>query len=301
MTDTAPDATRTITTRDGRDLAYVEVGDPGGALVLHNHGGPSSRLEACLFTDSASRHGLRFVCVDRPGIGRSSPQRARTYASWADDLTAVADALGHDAFGVTGWSEGGPWALAAAAYIDPRRLRHVSSIAGGSYGTFGDDWAAPYLSTADAMGGFLALHFEPGFRLMYAAIGVTAEHFRARYVTALRKAVNDYDRRILQPPAFESAFCDASAECFAQGSDGLVRDSELLYRRWAFDVSTIERRVHMWQGLDDSLVPAPINQRVAERMPGAVWHPVEGAGHFVAVGAADDVLAIAATELDAQQ
>jgi pimeloyl-ACP methyl ester carboxylesterase len=90
-----------------------------------------------------------------------------------------------------------------------------------------------------------------------------------------------------------------SAECFAQGSDGLVRDSELLYRSWPFDVRAIERRVHMWQGTDDSLVPAAINQRVAERMPGAVWHPVEGAGHFVAIGAADEVLAIAAAELGA--
>ncbi len=299
MADTERESTRTVATRDGRALACLDVGDPGGPLVIHNHGGPSSRLEARLFASSASKHGLRLVCVDRPGVGRSSPQDSRTYSGWADDLTTIATALGYDEFGVTGWSEGGPWALAAAAYIDPRRLRHVSSIAGGSYGAFGDNWAAKYLSKADALGGFLALHFEPGFRLMYAAIGLTAEHFQRTYIKALRNAVNDYDRRILLPPAFESAFCEASAECFVQGSDGLVRDSELLYRRWAFDVSTIERPVHMWQGLDDALVPAPINRQVAERMPGAVWHPVEGAGHFVAVGSADDVFAIAREELGA--
>lgn len=291
--------TKTVRTRDGRTLAYVEVGDPHGRLVLHNHGGPSSRLEARLFAASAATHRVRFVCADRPGIGQSSPQASRTYADWADDLTTLADALGHHEFGVTGWSEGGPWALAAAAYLDPARLRHVSSIAGGSYGTFGDAWAAKHLSKADALGGFLALHFEPGFRLMYAAIGLTAEHFRGTYVKQLRKAVNDYDRAVLGRPGFEAAFCDASAECFAQGSDGLVRDSQLLYRHWAFDVGAIERRVHMWQGLDDSLVPDAINREVADHMPGAVWHPVEGAGHFVAVGAADGILAIAAEELDA--
>jgi hypothetical protein len=52
------------------------------------------------------------------------------------------------------------------------------------------------------------------------------------------------------------------AECFAHGSDGLVRDAELLYRRWAFDVRRVER-----------------------------------AGHFVAVGAGDEIFAIAAKEL----
>jgi pimeloyl-ACP methyl ester carboxylesterase len=235
--------------------------------------------------------------VDRPGFGQSSPRETRTYAGWADDLITIADALGYHEFGVTGWSEGGPWALAAAAYIDPARLRHVSSIAGGSYGAFGENWAADRLSKADAIGGFLALHFEPGFRLMYAAIGITAEHFRETYIKELRKAVNDYDRQILLQRNFETPFSEMSAECFAHGSEGLVRDSELLYRRWAFDVAAIERRVHMWQGLDDRLVAPFINKKVADAMPGAAWHPVAGAGHFVAVGSADDVFAIAAEEL----
>src|SRR5690606_34005718 len=139
-----------------------------------------------------------------------------------DDLTAIADALGHVEFGVTGWSEGGPWALAAAAYIDPLRLRHVSSIAGGSYGAFGDNSAAKHLSRIDALGGFLALHFEPGFRLMYASLGLSAEHFRQSYYKALLKAANDADRQILLRPGFEAAFCEMSADCFAQGSEGLV-------------------------------------------------------------------------------
>jgi pimeloyl-ACP methyl ester carboxylesterase len=286
-----------VTTRDGRTLSYLEVGDPQGALVIHNHGGPSCRLEARLFANAASKNRLRLICVDRPGIGRSTPQKALTYAGWADDLTAIADALGYREFGVTGWSEGGPWALAAAAYIDPLRLRHVSSIAGGSYGAFGDNWAADHLSRADALGGSLALRFKPGFRLMYAALGVTAKYFRATFVEQVRKAVNDYDRQILLQPDVDAIFREMSAECFAQGSDGLVRDSELLYRRWAFDVRAIERKVHLWQGMDDRLVPAFINRTVADRMPGAVWHAVEGAGHFVAIGSADELFAIAASEL----
>jgi pimeloyl-ACP methyl ester carboxylesterase len=176
-------------------------------------------------------------------------------------MTTIADALDYHEFGVTGWSDGGPWALAAAAYIDPVRLRHVSSIAGASYGTFGDNWAKDYLSKVDALGGFLALHFEPGFRLMYATLGITAEHFREIYIKQLRKAVNDYDRQILLQLDFETALCEASAECFAQASDGLVRDSELLYRSWAFDVRKIERRVHMWQGMDERLSRLPSTNR----------------------------------------
>jgi pimeloyl-ACP methyl ester carboxylesterase len=200
---------------------------------------------------------------------------------------------------VTGWSGGGPYAVAAAAYIDPARLRHVTAIAPACYGAFGENWAADHLSKADALGGYLATHFESGFRLMYAAIEVAADHFRATYIKDIAKAVNDYDRRILLQPDVETAFGEASAECFAQGSNGLVQDAELAYRRWAFDVTKIERPIHLWQGTDDKLVAFYINKTVADRMPGTVWHPVEGAGHFVAIGAADDIFAVAAKELRA--
>jgi pimeloyl-ACP methyl ester carboxylesterase len=36
-----------LVTKDARQLAYLEVGDPHGPLVIHNHGGPSSRRD-CL-------------------------------------------------------------------------------------------------------------------------------------------------------------------------------------------------------------------------------------------------------------
>ncbi|MFG1930912.1 alpha/beta fold hydrolase [Mycobacterium sp. NPDC048908] len=286
-----------IILEDGRRLTCLDVGDPSGPLALHNHGGPSSRLEARLLAESAAKNRLRLVCIDRPGMGQSSPQKQRSYAGWADDLVAVADHLGYREFGVTGWSEGGPWALAAAAYIDPARLRHVSSIAPGSYGAFGDNSAAQYLSRIDALGGALALRFTPGFRLMYAMLGVSAKWFPASFVKQIRNGVNDYDRELLLRPQIAIDFAESSAECFAHGSDGLVRDAECLYRRWSFDVSAIHRPVHIWQGLDDRLVPDAINKAVADAMPGAVWHPVDGAGHFVAVGAADHIFAIAADEL----
>jgi pimeloyl-ACP methyl ester carboxylesterase len=299
FTNMADDGVSHVVTSDGRRLAYLETGDPGGPLVIHNHGGPSSRLEVRLLADAASKYRIRLIGVDRPGMGQSSTQKTRTYSGWTDDVVAVADALGYREFGVTGWSEGGPWALAAAAYIDPARLRHVSSIAPGSYGAFGDNSAAQYLSKIDALGGRLALRFTPGFRLMYAGLGFTAKRFQESFVKQVRSSLNDYDQQILSRPGVATAFGDACAECFAHGSDGLVRDAELLYRRWAFDLNTIERPVHLWQGMDDKLVPDPINKAVADAMPGAVWHPVDGAGHFVAVGAADDIFAVTAEELGA--
>ncbi|AKS32903.1 hydrolase [Mycolicibacterium goodii] len=277
-----------------RALAYREVGDPHGHVVLHNHGGPSSRLEVDLFDSAARAKGLRFIGIDRPGIGESDSQSGRTFRGWAEDLVAMADSLGAHRFAVLGWSEGGPWALAGAAYLDPDRLVHVSTIGGGSYGTFGPNWAARYLNRADAIGGSLAVHFRPGFRLMYALLGLSATRFGGSYRRAVLKSVSAADRTVLADDAVMTRFLATSRECFRQGSGGLVVDATLLYEAWPFDVRDVTRPVHFWQGTDDTLVPEVINRTVADAMPGAVWHPVEGGGHFIAVSHADEILALVA-------
>jgi pimeloyl-ACP methyl ester carboxylesterase len=227
-----------------RTVTYLEAGNPDGPLVLHNHGGPSSRLEAELFDSHAKANGLRFVCADRPGIGGSDPQPGRTYQGWADELLLLADSLGAHQFAVTGWSEGGPFALAAAAYLDPTRLVHVTCIAGGNYGTFGANWAAKYQSSQDALGGRLALHFRPGFKLMYELLGMTATHFGDRYAQAIEKSVGTADREVLADEEVLKSFLEASRECFRHGADGLVVDATMLYEAWPFDMTSVTRPVH---------------------------------------------------------
>ncbi len=290
--------TKKLTTSDGRDLAYAEFGETDSPLVIHNHGGPSSRLEGTLLASAAVNHGLRLVSVDRPGFGQSSPQKDRTLKDWADDIVAIADALGYREFGVSGWSEGGPSTMAAAAYIDPSRLRHVTYIAGAAYGAFGDNSAAQYLDKADAIGGQLALHHKMAFHLMYELIDIGAVHFRKSYIKTLTKTLNERDAKLLDDPAIAEAFASMAVECFAQGSKALVDDAELAYLKWPFDVTKIERPVHMWQGTEDHLVPCPINKEVSERMPGAIWHPVEGEDHLVAIPEGDNIFTIAAQELN---
>ncbi|MFG1781136.1 alpha/beta fold hydrolase [Rhodococcus oryzae] len=280
-----------------RTVTYLEAGDPAGPLVLHNHGGPSSRLEAELFDSSAKANGLRFVCADRPGMGGSDPQPGRTFEGWAEDLLSLADSLGADRFAVTGWSEGGPWALAAAAYLDPVRLVHVTCIAGGNYGTFGPNWAAKYLSSVDALGGRLALHFHPGFTLMYELLGMSATHFEDRYAKAITTSVSAADREVLADEEVLRLFLGASRECFRHGADGLVVDATMLYEAWPFDMTAVTRPVHFWQGSDDTLVPEIINKTVAGKTPGALWHPIDGGGHFIAVSHADEILALVANDL----
>ena len=52
---------------DGRDLGWVELGDPDGKPVMAFHGTPGSRLQLTHDEDSVRRAGVRLVCLDRPG------------------------------------------------------------------------------------------------------------------------------------------------------------------------------------------------------------------------------------------
>lgn len=277
---------------DGRWLGCCSVGDPSGPVVFHQHGGPSSRLEVRLMAEAAKKAGVRVIGVDRPGIGQSTPHPGRRLRQWAQDILALADRLGIERFAVTGWSEGGPWALSCAAGLPGDRLKQVVSVAGGSYGAFGDNSAWQSLNPADRLGGWLCLHFHPGFRLMYDALEWDAVHFPGQYLKQLQAAVNDYDRAFFGDPAVSRLFLDASRECFRQGSSGLVEDATLLYRDWGVEWSRVAVPVSFWQGTDDRLVPATINKPIADAIPGATWNIVEGAGHCVMLGEVDAILTI---------
>ena len=114
------------------------------------------------------------------------------------------------------------------------------------------------------------------------------------YGKTLRKAVGSADRQVLADEAVMKPFLAASSECFRQGADGLVVDATLLYEAWPFDMTKVQRPVHFWQGSADTLVPEAINKTVADKTPGAIWHPVSGGGHFIALSHANEMLALAA-------
>lgn len=113
---------------DGREVAVDDVGDPGGAPVLHLHGTPDSRLSRHPDDGLAAAAGVRLLAVDRPGIGRSTGHPGRTLGSVADDLVAVLDALGLDRAAVLAWSAGAPFGVALAAR-HPGRVTALGLVA----------------------------------------------------------------------------------------------------------------------------------------------------------------------------
>src|SRR5690242_4496578 len=115
-----PEPYSALKLKDGRTLAYLDVGPADGRVVFHFHGHGSSRLEALTLADAAARAGVRVIAPDRPGIGYSDPKNGDRLLDWPADVAEAADLLGIARFAVQGMSAGGPYALACAHALADR-------------------------------------------------------------------------------------------------------------------------------------------------------------------------------------
>ena len=77
-----------------RTVCVAEAGEPAGHAVFCLHGTPGSRLFWHEAVEDAGRRGIRLLAYDRPGYGGSDPDPGRVVADAADDIAAIADALG---------------------------------------------------------------------------------------------------------------------------------------------------------------------------------------------------------------
>jgi pimeloyl-ACP methyl ester carboxylesterase len=105
---------------DGRRLHAYDCGDVGTAdriAVFWQHGTTNIGAPPQPLFSAAARLGIRWGSYDRRGYGGSTARPGRDVASAADDVAAIAEALGIDRFAIMGHSGGGPHALACGARL----------------------------------------------------------------------------------------------------------------------------------------------------------------------------------------
>lgn len=100
---------REVTLADGQSLnVWHAAGPPGAPALFLVHGlGVTGWLNWGQCFDALSRH-FRVVCFDLRGHGRGLRTLRFRLEQCADDVVAVADALGVEEFIVAGYSMGGP-------------------------------------------------------------------------------------------------------------------------------------------------------------------------------------------------
>ncbi len=259
-------APRTVTLVDGRQLAYLDIGDPGGYPVISCHGGLSSRLDVVPAAASAAAHGLRLISPDRPGIGGSDRQPHRLLLDWPVDVAALADELDLPSFAVMGWSLGGCYAQALARGLGAR-VRAVALVASGI--------------PAGWDGMFEGLHAMDRLFLRLCERGAPIER---TIFDVMRLSARRAPRAFARSLPISSDDATAIAAAVAEGlrdTRGVVEDYRVMKAPWGFEPSEIVVPVQLWQGDADDLVPADWGRRLADAIPGASLTLVPGASHYL--------------------
>lgn len=263
--------------RDGRVVAWTEVGDPGGMPLLRIHGTPGSRLSVHGAGVWADR-GLLVINPERPGYGISTPLPGHGLGEVADDTAALLAHLDVEEAPVLGFSGGAPYVLALAT-LHPGRVRAASVVSGVAPATdsdldlFSDHNARAWRQALDAD--------RAGLRADAMSMRAAVLEDPQGWIGSVLADAPAKDRDVLEDPTFQDGFLVGLVEALRPGIDGWIDDFIALAEPWDFDPAAAEASLTWWHGSDDRNTPVRLVERLIHQMPMASLCVVAGAGHFL--------------------
>ncbi|WP_416971209.1 alpha/beta fold hydrolase [Streptomyces sp. 4F14] len=278
-----------VFTGDGRRLAVEIAGDPRGFPVFLLHGTPGSRIGPAPRPMLLYHQRVRLITYDRPGYGSSDRLPGRSVAHVAEDVAAIADALGVERFAVAGRSGGGPHALACAALLPGRVTRVAVLVSLAPRDAAGLDWFAGMAASnvheyAQALVGPDRLAAS----LRERSLAIRADP--RKLLSQLRWELTESDLRVIADAGIRDMLVRSYAEALSVSADGWVDDALSFCSPWGFDLDAISVPVLLWHGEQDVFAPASHTRWLAEHIPGrtVVVHP--RAAHFAALRVLPDIV-----------
>ncbi|KAI3487564.1 hypothetical protein L1887_48455 [Cichorium endivia] len=297
-------------------VSFADVGLPSGHPVMVFLGLGASRHLIGLYDDLATLFGLRLVCIDRWGIGRTDhvAPESRSILGWSFVVEQVADLLGLGKYAVVAHSAGGPFA-AALALLFPERVQgpvHLLAPWTGMQQDSGYRWlryipdgviktaqAAEWRiqnwklgkegtriasKTLPAQGGDDAAPRSPRLGVGEARPGSHASSSAdtPTWAEASASALYASDGR---GGNWEEAERNSAVELLrashAESSRGLVDDLNLVLgkRPWGFDYTDLGVACEVWHGSKDEKIALSSSVSLAREMRDCQLHVVEGASH----------------------
>lgn len=271
---------RIHTLSDGRTLGYLRYGADDGSPVYYFHGCPSCRFEGAPTHAPAKANGFTVYALERPGCGESSHRAGYRVLDWAADVADFADAMGHERFGIVGFSGGGVYVSACTAAI-PERLRFAYDL--GGWGPVGDVPAlSAHLAPLDRFFLQRADAFPWLFRMSFALVGLSARFLSDQgFARSIMSSMGDDDRTFITTTPTLAAFLRGIVkESFAQGSAGPTDDALRCYSPWGFSVEDIPFPTQIWHGTDDRFAPIHLAEYKHRAIKNSVLRTFPGKGHF---------------------
>jgi pimeloyl-ACP methyl ester carboxylesterase len=273
--------------QDGRELAWLELGNPMGPPVLAFHGTPGSRLQLSFLPDRVKAAGVRFIALDRPGYGHSTFQPNRRLIDWPLDVAALADHLGLERFSVVGISGGGPHAAVCARFMGERVV--ATGIVSG-VGQMSDAAAAEGMMPLNRALSSLARRSTYLVYPLFAAQTVLTRRWPDGVLRSAPKHLPSADAAIMTRPEVMAAVKEDFRLASSTTAMAAAQDFALFARGWGFRLEDIIGTVHVWHGDADRNVPYAHGRHHAEAIPGARFHDCPGEGHMLVIDHLEEIL-----------
>lgn len=271
---------------DGRELAWLEMGDPSGVPIIGFHGTPGSRLQVVVGEGPLQDAGVRLISVDRPGYGHSTYQPERTLTGWPGDVSQLADHLDLSRFGVVGISGGGPHALVCAALI-PDRVAVAGILSG--VGPLGAPGAEKGMLPANVLITRVGRRSTRPLQALFAALTGAQRRWPETMLRLMAKQMPPADARIAGRSEVHAMLVKDARRTSATAAKASAQDFHIFAREWGFRLGDIGVPVHLWQGDADRNVPVAHARQMAAAIPGATLHQVAGGGHLMSLDLTEEI------------
>jgi pimeloyl-ACP methyl ester carboxylesterase len=247
--------------------------------VLVHNGTPNSRLLYDPSVELAEAQGIRMISYDRPGYGGSDRDPGRSVASCAQDVRAIADALGIERLVVWGISGGGPHAVACAALL-PDLVPAVAVLASIA------PWGAEGLDYFEGMG---RENVEDIELMLQNRAAARAKHERDRVEMLaatpesihriVQTLLSSVDRAALTPALAEFLY-ESTQLGLGPGADGWWDDDVAHLAPWGFELEQIRTPVLLLHGRQDRFVPLTHGRWLARHIPTVEARLLDDDGHL---------------------
>ena len=255
------------------------MGAADGFPVLYMHGAIGSPLRVSDdLAETIERRRLRWICVQRPGFGRSDRHTRRTMVSFAADVRELSRQLEFERVAILGVSAGGPYAL-ACGYAAPDLVGAVAVCS--SLSPVCAQWEVPQLAFHLKHGmRLLGRHPRACTHLLDRMIAVARAHPDWLLAVMRRGAPAPKDRELIEDPEAGNTAINGLLAAAGGGVAGLVEDFLVCSQGWGFPLDGVHVPVHLWHGLQDKLVPAEHAWQLVSSLPNCrpAFDPDEG--HF---------------------
>ncbi|MFD7895336.1 alpha/beta fold hydrolase [Streptomyces sp. NPDC059568] len=280
---------RRLRAADGRHLMVERLGDPRGRPVFLLHGTPGSRLGPAPRGMVLYQRGMQLIAYDRPGYGGSDRLEGRSVADVAQDVAAIADALGLERFAVVGRSGGAPHALACAALMPERVTRTAALVTLAPRDADGLDWFEG-MAASNVLEYTAASKDPDGMAARFIPRADAIRKDPMRLLDELRRELTDSDRMVVADAGVRTMLLRNYQEGLRGSAYGWIDDAIAFSSPWGFDPARIQGPVLLWHGEQDVFSPVGHSRWLAERIPSATVVLEPAAAHFAALHALPRIL-----------